>query len=439
MMKLTLQTHWNYNWHDAATLTLVEPEKGLAGRCRVDYLTSYLFDKAEHYHQKPFKHALSANIPLCLDGFSSDGLPAFLYDILPAGASRRALLRNKDYPQPVDLQLLHRATKAPIGHLRVSESAEDEQREDPVSFVPAEITEHHTQFLQYAMQRGADISAATGAGGEAPKLLLVEDRQGRLFLDAELKDAEAAKHWLVKFPRNKGNSRDQAILRSEYLYYKALSALGFSTLATDDMRLEEEGERPSLWVRRFDRKIHPLGVQRLAMESHYSLANVSTPGSYMRHEHMLERLVALWQQAGQGDQIERMIVEYLRRDLLKRVLGDSDNHGRNSAVIRGTASVELAPLYDLAPMVMDDEGISRSTKWNPEIEAGGRINWRQLCQSLNAWVDPDNVFTQLQQTAQCLRALPDVLMQSGLPPTTMMHPGVPLRRLDAYFKQEDLL
>lgn len=46
------------------------------------------------------------------------------------------------------------------------------------------------------------LGNATGAGGNAPKLLLTEGNQGELYLDGVLADDLAARHWLVKFPRN---------------------------------------------------------------------------------------------------------------------------------------------------------------------------------------------------------------------------------------------
>ncbi|PRW95591.1 toxin HipA, partial [Pseudomonas fragi] len=88
----------------------------------------------------------------------------------------------------------------------------------------------------------------------------------------------------------------------------------------------------------------------------------------MNHMSVLEMLVGFWRAAGQGEQVTDLVAEYLRRDLLNKILGNSDNHGRNISIIRGDDSLRLAPIYDLAPMVMDDAGISRSTKWPRLLE-----------------------------------------------------------------------
>lgn len=82
------------------------------------------------------------------------------------------------------------------------------------------------------------------------------------------------------------------------------------------------------------------------------------PGSYLLHTDALNHLVRLWQKTGQGAQIGDMIFEYLQRDLLNQILGNSDNHGRNTSILRNGTGLKLAPIYDLAPMVMDDEGVT---------------------------------------------------------------------------------
>lgn len=77
------------------------------------------------------------------------------------------------------------------------------------------------------------------------------------------------------------------------------------------------------------------------------------------HVAVLQKLVNVWREAGQADQVPELIADYLRRDLINKILGNADNHGRNTAIIRTRDAVRLAPIYDLAPMVMDQEGITQ--------------------------------------------------------------------------------
>ena len=291
------------------------------------------------------------------------------------------------------------------------------------------MIDRDNDFLEYAHEQGAAIGGATGAGGEAPKLLMAEAADGLLYPDATLADADVKQHWFIKFSRNQALERDQVILRSEYLYYRALQTLGIETVPVQGLALEE-GRKPSLWMQRFDRQVTAQGVQRLAVESVYSLAQVTEAGSDMSHLEVIKLLAMLWAQAGQQAQIPDLVAEYLRRDLLNKILGNSDNHGRNTAIIRGADSFRLAPIYDLAPMVMDDEGITRTTKWGAGIESAGQINWRAACESLGAIVVPDMALERLRADAEQLRALPDLLSASGLPDITMNHPQIALKHLD---------
>ena len=87
-------------------------------------------------------------------------------------------------------------------------------------------------------------------------------------------------------------------------------------------------------------------------------------------------MVALWQNVGQAEQVGDLVFEYMRRDLLNQILGNSDNHGRNTSILRTEQGMSLAPIYDLAPMVMDDEGVTRTTKWPKQIEMAGQVDWK---------------------------------------------------------------
>jgi serine/threonine-protein kinase HipA len=416
-MKLKVQAFLEGRWQDALSLTFAQPERLTESLCTSGYELSYL---AEHYEQldSPFAVSVSAAQRLSWTGQYNTGLPAFVYDLLPAGAARRWLEQRFGHERPAgwdpELFLLARCTPAPIGHLRIA-SAEWATPDASRAFSRNEVVARAEDFLEYAYEQGAAMGGATGAGGEAPKLLLTEDAQGKLHADAALADDQAHRHWLVKFARGQATARDRDILRTEYQYYRAVSALGLNTIALDGLALEE-GEKPSLWLPRFDRQVRTAGVERLAVESIYSLCGNTQPGSYLIHEEVVGRLIELWEFAGQGNELEALVLEYVRRDLLNRILGNSDNHGRNLSVLRLADRLELVPIYDLAPMVLDPEGISRSTKWREE--RAGSPPWRSLCDELERQLAnrvgyrpeaPGWLFARLCEQARVFLALPDLL------------------------------
>jgi serine/threonine-protein kinase HipA len=431
MYPLTLQIHTDHVWHDAMQLTFEQSALGLEGTCSYGYKQAYLVDALD-VMGSTLSNAVSATLPLGWDLWRLPHAPSFLFDILPAGAARRSLLKRLGGERPgdldLDLFLLSRCTPAPVGNLRIKEAADAIANSPMLGFSREEVISRDSRFLEYAYEQGAAIGGATGAGGEAPKLLLTEDRRGALHPDAALPDAEAARHWFVKFARNRASKTDQEILRSEFCFYRGLQKLGLDTVDAEGLSLEE-GRKPSLWMKRFDRNVTVDGVVRTAVESMYSLAGVTEPGSYMSHTNVLRHLVELWQSVGQGQQVGDLVFEYLRRDLLNLILGNSDNHGRNTSILRMDKGVKLAPIYDLAPMVMDDEGVTRTTKWPQPIELAGEVDWRKACEEVGIWADAEELFERLRTAARDFMALPDLLTDEGLPLATMNHPRIALRSL----------
>lgn len=426
--ELTIQTHVAGRWRDALVLSITDIRHVGEARCTTAYLQPYLVDFIGDLDSL-LEPAISVNLPVNWNLVETKGYPAFVYDLMPAGAARRSLEKRfgGEKPEGVDLDffLLSRCTPSSIGHLRVKESFEHVDQTRREAFPRREVVDRTNDFLEYAYESGAALGGATGAQGEAPKLLMVEGVDGALYADAMLSDDLARRHWLVKFARNQVTERDKNILRAEFHYYRAVSHLGLNTVSTDGLVLEE-AEKPSLWMPRFDRRVDQGAVERIPVESIYSVCANTVPGSRMNHEDVLGRLIGLWTSNNQIDELEELVFEYLQRDLLNRILGNSDNHGRNMAIFRYHGRFELAPIYDLAPMVLDPEGVTRVTKWRPEHM--GSPDWRAVCNYFHAITDPAALFERLRAAAQRFRALPDLLVD--LPAEVRQARTIPLNNLD---------
>lgn len=424
----TIQTYVEGHWHDAMVLSVPTDQRMMDARCCVSYDPQYLINFINQL-ESPFESAVSVNLPLNWNHVDSKGLPPFIFDIMPAGAARKSLQGQFGLKKPsgmdLDLFLLRLFTPSPIGHMRVKESFEQIDQARVEAFPRTEIVARTNNFLEFAYESGAALSGAVSAQGEAPKLTMVEGRDGAFYADAMLSDELVHRHWLVKFSRNNATARDKNILRTEYQYYKAISQLGLNTISTDGLVLDE-ADKPSLWMPRFDRRVDNGVVERIPVESIYSVCGNIVPGSRMNHEDVLSRLIQLWRTNGQDGELEDLVFEYLRRDLLNRILGNSDNHGRNSAIFRYRGRFELAPIYDLAPMVLDSQGISLATKWNPEHM--GRSGWRAICAYFKETVCPDVLFERLLGAAATYRALPDLLID--VPEEVRRAQSIPLNNLD---------
>lgn len=435
---LTIQAFIDQQWRDALIMQFANPEQVDGHRCASGYVQSYLLDHLDLI-DTPFAESVSVCNRLGWHSQYTSGFPAFVYDIIPSGAARKSLERRFGHERPagmdLNLFLLERCAPAPIGHLRVKEAASHIDANSRVAFSRTDVVERTSAFLEYAYEQGAAIGGATGAGGEAPKLLMTEDARGDLHADATLPDEQAHRHWLVKFARNQAGERDRDILRTEYHYYQAIRQLGLDTIPADGLVLEE-ADKPSLWMPRFDRRVSGGKVERVALESVYSLCNNTRPGSHMQHEEVIARLAQLWTEAGQQAELPELVFEYVRRDLLNRILGNSDNHGRNTSITRSGGRLTLAPIYDLAPMVLDPEGISRVTKWREERM--GEPQWRDVCDQLKAFTDPETTYERLRQAARDFLALPDLL--SDIPDGIKQATGrLPVLQLELNLKRWGLL
>ncbi len=143
MSTLVVQTYLTGHWHDALRLVFDDPSQGpQQGACTLSYLAAYLSDHLDDFGT-PTAAAVSANLPLSWEVERLPHWPAFLHDILPAGAARRFLLPrlglSAEEAAQTDFQLLSRCTPAPIGHLRIRESLDEPAQTLSVGFTREQV------------------------------------------------------------------------------------------------------------------------------------------------------------------------------------------------------------------------------------------------------------------------------------------------------------
>lgn len=430
-MALTIQAHHHGRWHDAAQLMVDEPSRGRAGPARLEYDPLYACDWLGHDDLPACSLRLPVELILL---HRSPHWFGFLDDIMPSGAGRRFWiaylgLTNQE-PRQQDYELLSRGTVAPVGNLRIAQAVPEQASTQ--RFGLNEVVERDTDFLEYAQMHGAAGGGATGAGGEAPKLLLRRDDHERIWIDARQDDDTCLdRHYLVKFPRGARGTIDADILRTEYHYYQELNSLGIETIATEGMELREGARYPSLWLPRFDVGEREGRLERYGLESIYSLLGRG-PGEYLNQFTVIRTLAQLLAQRehDQGFDQAGFTIEWVKRDLLNIAFGNADNHGRNSALIKRPEGVTLAPVYDFAPMRADPEGIVRTTTWGQPFESGGRFDWHAIAAELVDLVEPERLLDELGRLARQLVGLRDRLETRGVPSSILDMPNVGLGNLD---------
>ena len=161
-------------------------------------------------------------------------------------------------------------------------------------------------------------------------------------------------------------------------------------------------QNETLFVPRFDRIIENERVIRLGMHSLYALANIPGYGTSVCHDIYCQALARV------ATDPARELREYIIRDVLNLALRNTDNHGRNSAILRNDGKITLSPIFDFAPMFLDPEGINRVSRWDDE-RPGGQPEWARICEKLQYAFDPTETRAWIAALSDEVQKLPETM------------------------------
>jgi serine/threonine-protein kinase HipA len=364
---MKLDIHLNGDWHPCGQVALIESAGTRSRRASVrlkydaDYAVSHL--GAIDYR------ALTIRAPVDLGFLVLRHWPSFLIDLLPQGAARKRLERLAQASLD-EWTLLERGAVNPVGNLRVR-PAEPRPQVTHRGFDLAQMTARGDEFIDFASEVGATVAGATDTQGEAPKFWVIQDENGRWHPDSGNANIVAARYALLKFPVPEAGPRAQDILRHEAAYQRVAARLGLRVTNPSPEFIDG-----ALLIPRFDRRCADGIEVRLGVESLYSVAGVlDSAESTLRHH---DALIAL---SGCLTNFETEMTEYVRRDLLNIALGNRDNHGRNTAILKDVdGTMRLAPLFDFGPAYLDARAIARVMRW--EGEQAGATDWNRVLELL---------------------------------------------------------
>ena len=423
---MLLQLYWAGRWHDAAMLSFAGTGKD--STVNIDYLPDYLRNPAVQY-ESHCEQAATVNAAVTAIPTEYPRWPGLLDDLLPAGKTRQWWLNRLDIGHlPVfeaDCQLLRHTCMSPVGNIRIKEALQPAEQA-LMRFPIQQVCSLQHDFLEYANSQGAAVGGATGAAGVAPKLLLMLEGND-VYIDGDFAGKPCtARPYLVKFARNLSTARDNQVLLAEGAYYRVLTLLlqqsGIRSIDSQLMQIHQVEGQVSLWLPRFDVMEQDGCLHRLGMESVYSILDAG-PGSALDHFDVVR---VLWQKlAGLLDQSrEQFVTEYVLRDLLNLVFGNSDNHGRNMSFLKFDGKVCFAPIYDFAPMKADPEQVTRLFKWGQGAELAGEVNFERVAAGLADLIAPDTLLPALRTMAQQLLQVPELLNQHGCPDEILHFPAI---------------
>jgi serine/threonine-protein kinase HipA len=359
-----LQLFLDSQWHDVAGVLLLSPSE--TGWQAHTY-TGYAVEWAVEWAGRRDSHALGSQFPVGIQPWKLAHWPVFLLDLLPQGFGREELLRQLGLPETAqassDWTLLTAGAGNPIGNLRVKEAAQWllARTEAPRGFSVDEIAARSDDFTNYLSLHGLFVAGSSGVQGEWPKILLTRGKDGLLYLDHALPDADAAEHYIVKFGRGP-NAALAAILRHEAPFMSIAAHLGLRVHKPLELR-----ER-ALFIPRFDREVTLAGVLRHGQESLAAMMGLPGFGVAPPHADVAARLAKTCTDPAAE------VLEYLKRDVANLAFGNKDNHARNTALQRfADGRIRLTPLFDFAPMYLHPDGIARRMRW--KNKEGNCVDW----------------------------------------------------------------
>lgn len=406
--RLELEIFVDSAWLRVAEIHCAEQNKGYLSQMTLAYFEDYV---EKHLLINDYR-ALSCRYPINYTFHRENTWAPFLLDIMPSGAARRYWLAKLELPNNAnsDWELLSQGSTNAPGNIRVKSRLEQFQFSENIKhngFNTSEIIEKNENFINYALECGAPVTGSSGAHGDAPKFLLTQDYHDMWHADGALADKDAKKHWIVKFPRGRHES-DKKILRNEAEYMLLAKLLGLNVNELPHFKED------LLFIPRFDRIVvkneRTNIVKRLGLESLCSACGVSEFGHIFKLEDICRAIFNYSTNAFED------ILEFVFRDVLNFICGNTDNHARNSSLLKHTDSqIRLSPLYDFSPMYLDREGIVRLNKWK-NFERNGTILINEIEEwlSLEFKFDKNQLRLKFKDFKESLTCLPELLLKTKI-------------------------
>ena len=366
-MDCHIEIFYENQWRDAARVSFSDTVRdGFRGQdCVFEYELDYAFDDSP---------PVSLRFPVNATRQRRRSWPAFMYDLVPQGNGRRFLLNQLGLSdvQASDLPLLCAGAFNSIGRLRIREAVDYFERHverhphaTAEGFELDDLLARAPDFHETMMVHGMLAAGGTGVQGVAPKYLLTCAGDGKWHPDAALPDDRARAHYIVKRPRGT-SAADRKVLQNEARYMAVARAMGIRSFDAPQLHGD------LLFVPRFDRRVEAGRVMRFHQESVASIAEL--PG-FGQQADQFKLLAALRQVV---DDPVGETIEFLCRDVLNLALRNPDNHARNTAVHTADGVTRLTPLFDFAPMYLDQEGITRAARWYHPVSRKELHDWADV-------------------------------------------------------------
>jgi serine/threonine-protein kinase HipA len=261
-----------------------------------------------------------------------DGLFGVIRDAKPEGYGLDVLASMRQVDGTDHMRVLELSEGDTVGAIAVCDDIEPR-----LAYKPPQSEELLTLLASLPETRPSSDAVrqvhgfqGTSAGGERPKLTVFHEGQ----------------HWLAKL-QDRGD-RPHAPLR-EYVAMRVAAQCGVHTA---DVQFRRVGDREVVLVRRFDREVAADGsVTRSLYASAHTVLHLDKPtrGSRERSYVALSKELQRWCATREQPDVSEQQRQLLRRIVLNCVLGNGDDHPRNTGLIFDGSAWRLSPAFDIAP------------------------------------------------------------------------------------------
>ncbi len=314
--------------------------------------------------------ALSHSLPVRKETFGAIPTRTFFEGLLPESARRDEIARELRIDSNDTYRLLAEIGRDCAGAVVIVPSDVSLERLD--GSVEWLGDEELAVMIEDLPKRPLGVKRQAGKmrlslAGVQRKLTLVRSGSGAFGLP----EADAPSTHLIK-PQYDSEYPDLAC--NELFCMRVAACAGLPVAETS---LEVIGGRPCLISRRFDRSTDGTGTVRLHQEDLCQALGVPTN---LKYEQDLgpgfRRVRELLQEIGRGADAQTMV----RAAVLNFVLGNSDAHGKNFAILFAELGRQLAPLYDVvSTAVYDlDEELAMAIGENHQPEAVRLADWMDM-------------------------------------------------------------
>jgi serine/threonine-protein kinase HipA len=332
---------------------------------------------------------LSQSLPVQAEAFDPAATRSFFEGLLPESARREELARELQVSVHDSYALLAEIGRDCAGAVVVvPEQESPEPQEAGVEWLS---DDRLSALVEGLPRRPLGISRSGGKlrlslAGVQRKLALVRDEGGRF---GEPIGDRPSTH-LIK-PQYGDEFPDLAV--NEMFCMKVAAAIGLPAARTELITI---GDRRCLVSSRFDRVEEEGRTVRLHQEDLCQALGIPANLKYEAHSgpgfQLFRRLL---EEIGRGADVRTMV----RAAVLNFVLGNSDAHGKNFAILFGDDGRRLAPLYDVvSTAVYDlDRDMAMAIGANFDPDSAQLEDWLDL--SFDCELSPRRLFPIVRETA----------------------------------------